>query len=307
MVAVLVYLAVTTGLSVAGLLAAAAIPLIGLVDTRRNLFVARGQAGAVLRLDSWRSLLALLVGGLLFYMGSKQAAAPLAAQLVAVALSIVLVCDRAVDGPGGSRKIDRAYALYGLGFASWMAGIVALSVAERTLLASTSGMGTVGRYAALADVINPIFSAGTGALASAMMPAYLGQTVHPDAAALRKLRRMGVLGCLIVALLCLLLGLLLALIPDTRVARVLTADVPTALILVAAATVWAAAGFIQKPIELRGQTYHLSVGVAGALMLFLLVAPSLAERLAAPGVALAKLLAGCAFALFAGLASRQRH
>jgi hypothetical protein len=42
-------------------------------------------------------------------------------------------------------------------------------------------------------------------------------------------------------------------------------------------------------------------------MLFLLVAPSLAERLAAPGVALAKLLAGCAFALFAGLASRQRH
>jgi len=77
--------------------------------------------------------------------------------------------------------------------------------------------------------------------------------------------------------------------------------------LVAAATVWAAAGFIQKPIELRGQTYHLSVGVAGALMLFLLVAPSLAERLAAPGVALAKLLAGCAFALFAGLASRQRH
>ena len=307
MVIVLVYLAMTTGLSMAGLLAAAAIPLVGLVDTRRNLFVARGHAGAVLTLDSWRSLLALLIGGLLFYAGSKQATAPLVAQLVAVALSLVLVRDRAADGPQGPHQIDRVYAFYGLGFAGWAAGIVALSVAERALLAGMGGLGVVGRYAAQADVINPIFAAGAGALASAMMPAYLAQTVRHDAAALRKMRRQGVSGCVAIALLCLLLGSLLALIPNTRVTRALTDDVPTALILVAAATVWAAAGFIQKPIELRGQTYFLSAGVAGALVLFLVVAPPLAERLAASGIALAKLLAGCAFALLVGLAGREPH
>lgn len=307
MAAVLVYLAATTGMSMAGLLAAAAVPIVGLLDTRRNLFVAGGHAGAVLILDSWRSVLALSVGGLLLYAGSEQATAPLAAQLVAAGLSLVLVRERATDGPRGSRQIDRIYALYGLGFAGWMAGVVALSVAERALLADIGGLGAIGRYAAQADVINPIFAAGAGALASTMMPAYLAQTVQRDAAALRKMRRQGVLGCLAIALLCLLLGSLLALIPDTRVARALTADVSTAMILVAAATVWAAAGFIQKPIELSGQTYLLSAGLAGALVLFLVVAPPLAERLAASGVALAKLLAGCAFALFVGFVGREPH
>ena len=89
-----------------------------------------------------------------------------------------------------------------------------------------------------------------------------------------------------------------------RVSQALTGDVPTGLVLIAAGVVWAAAGFVQKPLELRGQTFRLFAGVAAALLLFLLLAPALAVHAGPTGVALAKLLAGGAYVVFAAVAAR---
>lgn len=301
---VLVYIAVTSTITRPALIAVATIPLLALMDTRRSLFVARGRANAVLALDGSRSMLALLAGAVLLHLLGARAEAPLIAQVVAIVTCLVLVRGRATDGPHGTREVDGSYCGYGLGIAGWMAAIVALSLAERSVLAEVVGLASSGRYAAQADVVNAVFAAGASALASTMMPAYLAQTESPTTAALRRLRRLGVLGCLAIVPLCVAAGALTTLLPGVRVAQVLTADVPTALVLIAAAAVWSSAGFVQKPIELRGQTHQLFACVVVALLLFLLIAPTLAERFAAPGVAMAKLAAGVAYTLLAGRAAR---
>jgi len=302
---VLAYLSATSGLSLSAFLAVALIPLFALVDTRRSLFVARGRANAVFAMDAWRSALMLLFGAALLSLWGAQTEAPLAAQLLALIACLVLVRDRADDGTGGAREVDRAYLFYGLGFAGWSAGIVALSLTERSMLANVTGLASSGRYAAQADVVNAVFSAGAGAIASMLMPIYLEQTTRPDAKVRRRLLRFGVLGCLGIVLLCLLIGALLRLFPDVRIAQALIADTPTALMLVAAAAMWAVAGFVQKPVELRGQSSWLFLGVVVALLVFLLIAPALAERFAAMGVAFAKLTAGSTYLLVIWLIARE--
>ncbi|MDR2012878.1 MAG: hypothetical protein LBQ20_07540 [Rhodanobacter sp.] len=293
-----VYISVTAGLSISAVLAIASIPLLALVDARRNLFIARGRASAVLALDGWRSLLALFFGGGLLWLWSEQAVAPLAAQLMGIVICLMVVSSRAADGPHGTRKLDRAYLHYGIGIAGWMAGITALALVERSMLAAAMGLASSGQYAAQSDVINAVFAAGSSMLASAMMPSYLAQTTRFDAKELRRLCRVGMLGCLAIAFMCLMAGVILVLLPGIRVARTLTADIPTALTLIAAATVWSVAGFVQKPVELRGQTYRLFFGVICSLILFLIIALPLVEHFSAQGIALAKLTSGGAYILY---------
>lgn len=302
---VLAYLAWRGIANSTALLAAAAIPLLALVDTRRSLFIARGAARAVFALDACRSGLGLLLAFALLQGWSAQAAAPLLAQWLALAACLYLVrVPRAADSADGQRSIDAQYLGYGLGLAGWLAVVVGMSLAERAVVADTLGMAASGRYAAQADVINAVFSAAAGALGAAMMPAYLGQSANPDAAALRRLRRLGVVGVLAVAGVCVLLGALLSAASFGRISRALAGDVPTGLLLIAGGAVWATAGFVQKPLELRGQTYRLFAGVVVALLLFLWLGPVLAVHAGATGVALAKLVAGCAYVAFAVVAAQ---
>lgn len=302
---VLAYLAWRGSAQGTALLATAAIPLLALTDTRRSLFIARGAARAVFALDACRSGLSLLLGFALLQAWSARAEAPLLAQLLALAACLWFVrAPRSAAPAGGHRSIDVQYLGYGLGMAGWLAVMVGMSLAERAVVADTLGLAASGRYAAQADVVNAVFSAAAGALGAAMMPAYLGQSADPNAAALRRLRRLGVVGVLAVAGICVLLGALLSAAGIGRVSQALTGDVPTGLVLIAAGVVWAAAGFVQKPLELRGQTFRLFAGVAAALLLFLLLAPALAVHAGPAGVALAKLLAGGAYVVFAAVAAR---
>ena len=303
---VLIYLGRGIGLSAAAWIATATIPLLALMDTRRSLFVARARADAVFALDAWRAGSALLIAFALLHGWGPHAAAPMLAQLLSIVACLLLVRAGRAPGPPshGTRTVDAHYVGYGLGIAGWMAVIVGLSVAERAVLATSSGLAASGHYAAQADVINAVFSAGGGALASAMMPAYLAQSHAPDATALRRLRQVGLLGVLAIAGLCLLLGIVLAAAGVGRISQALTADVGTAGTLVAAGAVWTAAGFVQKPLELSGHTGRIFGGVVVVLLMFLLIAPGLAGRLGPTGVAAAKLVAGLAYIAFAFAAAR---
>ncbi len=290
------YLAWRGEWSGAALIAIAAIPALAVMDTRRSLFVASARADAVFALDAWRAGLALLLTFVLLHGWGARAESPLLAQGLSVLACLLLVGSRrAAMVPTGSRAIDAQYVGYGVGLAGWVAVIVALSLAERSVVAAASGLAASGRYAAQADVINAVFAALGGALAQAMMPDYLAQAADPDAAALRRLRRLALLGVLAIGALCVLLGGALSASGQGQISAALTGDVPTALVLVAAGALWTAAGFVQKPIELRGRTHWLFAGVALAMLLFLLIAPALADRHGPLGVALAKLIAGLAY------------
>ncbi len=300
------WLAWHAGATASTWVAAALVPLLALLDTRRSLFVANGQAGQVFRLDAWRAGLALPLALMLLHGWGLHAAAPLMAQCLSVLMGLWLVrAALPAEVHPGSRRIDGAYLHYGLGIACWMAGIVALSVAERAVLADAAGMAASGGYAAQADTINAIFAAGSGALAAALMPSYLAQSRAADGVALRRLRSTGLLGVLATATICLLFGVVLAWAGEGRIVAVLTGDVSTALVLVAGAAAWAAAGFVQKPVELSGRTWRLFGGVATALLLFLLVAPTLAAQHGATGVAAARLMAGVAYAVIALVLARR--
>ena len=290
------YLASRGQWSAAALIAIASIPALAVMDTRRSLFVASARADAVFALDAWRAGLALLLTFVLLNLWGARAESPLLAQAMSVLVCLLLVGSRRAEMvPTGSRTIDAQYVKYGVGMAGWMAVIVALSLAERSVVAAASGLAASGRYAAQADVINAVFAALGGALAQAMMPAYLAQVADPDAAALRRLRRLALLGVLAICSLCVLLGGALSVSGLGRLSTALTDDKSTAFVLVAAGALWTAAGFVQKPIELRGRTHWLFGGVAVSLLLFLLVAPTLAARHGPIGVAAAKLFVGLVY------------
>jgi hypothetical protein len=302
------YLAWRGQWSAAALIAIAAIPALAVMDTRRSLFVAVARADAVFALDAWRAGLALLLTFVLLNLWGARPESPLLAQALSVLAGLLLVGSRrAAMVPAGSRAIDARYLGYGVGLAGWMAVIVALSLAERSVVAAASGLAASGRYAAQADVINAVFAALGGALAQAMMPAYLAQAADPDQAALRRLRRLALLGVLAIGGLCVLLGGALSVSGLGRISTALTDDTSTAFVLVAAGALWTAAGFVQKPIELRGRTHWLFAGVGLSLLLFLLIAPTLAERHGPIGVAAAKLIAGLAYTGMAWQLCRTRR
>jgi O-antigen/teichoic acid export membrane protein len=290
------YLAVVVGGSLALAVAALMVPLIAVMDTRRGLFVAHGQARSVFALDGWRSLVALIGMVVLLGTWSRSSMAAVLAQGLAVVVSLLLVR----PGPallqgGGERQIDRAYLGFGLGIAGWLAVIIGLSLAERAVLVSAVGLAGSGRYAAQADVINAVFSAVGGALGSTMMPAYLTQAQQHDPAVWRKLRRMWQAGILGVSLFCLATAAMLAWLRIGKLSDTLTGDAATGLALVAGAAAWTAGGFVQKPLELRGQTYRIFMAALASLLLFGILAPLLANGWGIAGVAVAKLLAGLGF------------
>lgn len=304
------YLAWSVGGSAAAWIAVASVPLVALMDTRRSFFVARGRAGSVFALDVWRAAAALLIAGGLFAAAGARTAVPLLAQGLSVALVLLLVRPAvAMPASAGAREVDRHYLRYGLWFAGWMAVIGVFSLAERSVVERVAGLAASGRYAAQADVVNAVFAATGAALASSMMPRYLALASVPGGQALhrpmRRLLLLGLAGTAATVLLCLLLGGLLAAMGVGRISAALIADVPTALALVAAGAVWTAAGFVQKPLELAGQTRLTFASAAIALLLFLAMGPALGRGFGPLGVALAKLVAGLGFVLMVVLATRR--
>lgn len=292
---VLVYLGTATGWSLTLMWVAALVPLVALIDTRRSMFVARGLPSAVFWLDLVRSSLALIIGAALFTHWESAITAPLAGQTVAAAIVLFAVRPRVDDGPHGCRSIDQGYFRYGLGVAGWMVVMVGISLGERLVVNDAIGMAGSGRYAAQADAINAIFSAGVTAIAFTVMPNWLALVESKNRQSLNRLLQWGVLGCIFLASICFLVGALLTLVPSSRIAQTLIADIPIATTLVVASMVWSIGIFVQKPIELRGDTWRLFVVAMGVLLFFVVVASIAATVFGALGVAFAKLLAGLVY------------
>ncbi len=297
--------------SVPALLATAAVPALVLIDARRGWFIALGAVTKVFALDTWRAALALTLTLLLVFGWAAQPAAPLAASAIAGFAALVLVrASPPPTGQTGTRSIDRAYFAHGLGLAIWLAAILGLSLAERTIVASQLGLADSGRYAAQADVINALFSAAAGAMAAAMMPTYLHGAASGDQAVFAKLLAYASRTVVAFAAACLMAGLALAALApylgQPQLAASLTGDPLTGLMLLAAAAVWAIAGFVQKPVEMGRRTHQLVYAVLAALLVFLVIAPWGAVHHGAPGVAGAKLIAGLCFAGWVAVAGRSR-
>ena len=299
------YLVWSVGLQAGVLFALVAIPLVALMDTRRSLFVARGRARSVLSMDVLRAVAALALAWVLFQAWGAHAAVPLLAQALSVALCLWVVRPQSPEAAvAGTRKVDRHYLSYGLWFAGWLAVVGVISVAERSVVEAVSGIAASGRYAAQADVVNAVFAATGGALASAMMPNYLAMSRDEDRNTLNRLLRLGLAGTLATGLLCVLFGGALSVLGSGQIAAALTSDPHTALTLVAAGIVWTAAGFVQKPLELRGQTRLTFAAAALSLLFFVVVAQWLAQGFGPTGVAIAKLAAGVFFVLVVWFAAR---
>lgn len=304
---VLLYTTWSIGLHVGTGIAAALIPLVAVMDTRRSFFVAHARPKSVLAMDMLRAGSALAIAWILFAVLGDGASVPLLAQWLAVALGVWLIRppESFDEGQRGKREIDREYIGYGLWFAGWMATLAALSLAERSIVERLFGIAASGRYAAQADVVNAVFAATAGALASALMPRYLAVARSDDRHGWRPLLRFGWLGTGAAALLCLGLGLVLAWIRRGPVADALLGDPPAALALVGAAAAWTAAGFVQKPLELHGSTRTTCLAVLAAFAFFLVIAPFMGRWLGPAGVGAAKLSAGLALMLMTTLAARR--
>jgi hypothetical protein len=304
------YIVFSIGWHAGILFAAAWIPLTVVMDTRRNLLVARGQAHAVLVMDGLRAVSALVIAGVLFLVANfgadLGAVVPLLALALSVGLCLWLLRIPAPDGasPGGTRVVDRHYLMYGLWFAGWLAVLGAVSAAERSVVEATSGLAASGRYAAQADIVNAVFAAVSSAMAAAMMPIYLadhGQHAH----VLRRLLGIGVAGIVFTGVTCVVGGLVLHGLALGQISQTLTGDVTTGLLLVLSAAIWSVAGFVQKPLELSGRTRTTFVCVVLAFGVFLGLAPWWGAQAGPAGVAGAKLAAGLCFLLFAAVAGRK--
>jgi hypothetical protein len=304
------YLAWRDGLTTAAWWAALSIPAMVLIDARRNAFIAEGKVAQVFKLDSARALLALALTAALLLAWAATPVAPLAATALAALAALLLVANpaRAPAKPQG-RAIDQAYLAHGLALALWLAALLALSLAERALVAEHLGLADSGRYAAQADIVNALFAAMGGALAAAMMPSYLSSVAHRNAVAQGQLLlyALGAVGAL--AALCLGLGWALralrTVIGEPRLLQSLVGDAATGAWLLAAAAVWTGAGFVQKPVELGGASRHLVFAMLGALLVFGLLGPWAVRDFGAPGVAAAKLAAGVVFLLWVAAAGRR--
>jgi hypothetical protein len=289
--------------------AALSVPAMVLIDARRGWFIARGEVAQVFRLDVSRAALVFALTLLLLFGWAATPAAPLVAAALAAWAAVLWVRTSNVSTPNTSvRTIDRDYLAHGLGLAVWLAVILVLSLAERTLVANVVGLAAAGRYAAQADMINAVFAAAGSALAASMTPHYLDSVAQKDAAAQRRLLRHATGAVAGMALLCIgiaaALGALGSVLPPSRLIDALSGNAAAGLWLVAAASVWTWAGFVQKPLELGGRARHLVFAVLGALLLFAAAAPGLTREFGAPGPAAAKLAAGLLFTAWVAVAGR---
>ena len=275
------------------------LPLMALADTRRSLLIARGQVVLVLRLDLSRGLFALALTLMGFAFAGPWPAVPVGAQVLAVAAALLLVPLTPLlatrRGNVESRRVDRRYLSYGLLFALWSLLVGALSLAERHIVERGLGLAASGAYAAKADAIGAVCSAIGGVVGSALMPHYLAVAREQAGVSMKRLLRAGWAATSCAAMLCLALVGFATAMPIPTISSMFGDDLPTALALVIAASLWLLAVFVHKPLELGGRTGHMLLLCAGAAFLFVLLAWPLMQWWGATGVALAKAIAGAAY------------
>jgi hypothetical protein len=271
-------------------------PLIAVLDTRRNYFVATSRVLSVFQLDSVRSLASLALLVLFVTIGGLTSWMPLAAMLLAAIISLVVVSSK-VDNKSkqGEKAIDGGYLRYGFWVACWMGVIGLLPLFERLLLERQYGISVAGLYGTIADPLSSIASASGAVIVSALMPKYVAAWASRDDAHLRMLTHFAVIGVIAGSVLALVGGFVIALADWGQWGNVLRANTQLALTLVLASTIWQLGIFFHKPLELQSATNRMFFCLLVAGLLFVALASAMVSAMGAEGIALAKVLAGIAY------------
>lgn len=279
------------------------VPTIALADARRSFLVASSQPGAVLQLDSIRTVASLVLLWLLFRVAAVAEAVPIAAMVCGTVLALLLSRPKLGGGPMVAQvTVDRSYLGYGIWAAGWMALITLFSLAERFILQRAHGLDVAGIYSAIGDPALTLMAAGTSVVVSAVSPKLVAAWDGGDRALVRRLTRTGVLAASGLAAVAWLAGALAAGLQIGRLGALLH-DFPvlaTAMLVVTAA--WQFAVFAHKPLELMRRVDLMF----GALLLAWLVFAATGLLLVGPlqglGLLVAKAVSLLAYIVFVKVA-----
>lgn len=279
------------------------VPAIALADARRSFLVASSQPGAVLQLDSIRTVASLVLLWLLFRVAAVAEAVPIAAMVCGTVLALLLSRPKLGGGPMVAQvTVDRSYLGYGIWAAGWMALITLFSLAERFILQRAHGLDVAGIYSAIGDPALTLMAAGTSVVVSAVSPKLVAAWDGGDRALVRRLTRTGVLAASGLAAVAWLAGALAAGLQIGRLGALLH-DFPvlaTAMLVVTAA--WQFAVFAHKPLELMRRVDLMF----GALLLAWLVFAAAGLLLVGPlqglGLLVAKAVSLLAYIVFVKVA-----
>jgi hypothetical protein len=290
------------------------VPLIAVTDARRSFLVASSRPAGVFRLDTLRSCLSLAALLVAWAVITRVAPPPTAlAPIVAMSLgtlgALLLVrASPANAAPTCAVRVDRAYLAYGIWTAGWLALTTLFPLLERVLVEGARGIETAGVYSAISDPLLAVLSAGTSVVGSALWPRFIDAWNGGDEALFRKVGRMGLLGTVaagsVVAIAC----LLVAWFSPGRLAALLASNPLLVAAMVAVTTLWQAAVFVHKPLELMNATRTIFGCLLLSLVLFVALARNLVGPFGGVGVLAAK---GAAGVLYCGgsalMARRKRH
>lgn len=282
------------------------VPSMTLLETRRNYLVALSRVRDVFMLDAMRSIVSIIVLGVLAYAGIRKSGVPLTALLASTALCVLLFSVRSVrSNEHGTVDVDTAYLRYGFWVASWLAVVSALPFLERLIVNSHYGMAEAGIYSMIADPLAAVASASGSVIVSAFMPKYVTAWNEKRYADIKRMSRVAIMAIVLIGVVLLMAGMFIGSANIGKYAAVLRANRGLALTLLAASTVWQTTIFFHKPLELKSQTRNMFFSLVAAAAIFAVTVTPLTDLAGVAGVALAKLIAGGAYACIVARVARE--
>jgi O-antigen/teichoic acid export membrane protein len=289
------------------LLSLGLVPSMALLETRRNYLVALARVRDVFLLDVVRSVVSIIVLVSLMEAGIRKSSTPLTALFLSTATCVLLFWIRSAPvAATGSLNVDKAYLRYGFWVASWLAMVSLFPFLERFILSTRYGMAMTGTYSMIADPLSAVASASGSVIVSAFMPKYVAawNANRPDD--IKRLSNVAIAVIVLIGLLLLVAGVIIGVADIGKYGGVLRTNGAMAATLLAASTVWQATIFFHKPLELRNQTRSMFLSLAAVAAVFVIIVWPLIGIFGAIGVALAKLVAGIAYAGIVARVAREK-
>jgi len=281
-------------------------PLMSVMDARRNYFISMSRPGSVFSLDAVRAGCSVACLFLFLKSGMPGARAPITALCFSTLLCLIAVPARtARDKHDESLRINYQHFLYGFWVAWWMVVLCAFPFFERLILERRFGIEAAGTYASIADPLSAITSATGSVLISALMPRFVSAWENRKPSAVRRLIAYGVTGVILSQLACVLTGMFVIYGNSGHWSELLRANTKLALMLLLATGVWQVTVFFHKRLELKTRTLSMLVSIGVAMCGFFILVYPLVELFGLAGVAIAKIISGFIYMVFVEYFSRQ--
>ena len=282
-------------------------PLMSLMDTRRNYFISMSRPGSVFLLDAVRSVSSVLCLLLLLKIGWVTAKAPLAAICCGMALCLFAAPSRPkiVDAREAIR-LSSKHLLYGFWVGWWLVLMGAFPFFERLLVARHFGNAAAGVYASIADPIIATTSATGSVLVSVLMPKFVKAWDAGDQRGIRRLTGYGVGGIVVSLFFSLVVGLVIMRLFNGHWLGLLRNHESLALVLLLGGGVWQVTVFFHKRLELKVKTIYMLISIMIAMLFFLSITYLVIGVYGLLGVAFAKLMSGWVYMLFVEMFTRRR-